>query len=198
MVEDQITLAKASEDDPLAVDLRGGLLRDHMVRRGRGVGADGVWQGGGELWELALALDASELFGRGEHPGGGPAQAHAAVLPALHFAGVRPDGFDHRGHRVRAHHRLEQRSGYAEAGDGERVGEAFAQAGGGVGVDPPELGGQRLERGLGLIRVGVGPRGSPVELEVFIDLVEPSVSVSRQFKPAASMSRSSGQCRQRP
>jgi hypothetical protein len=46
----------------------------------------------------------------------------------------------------------------AEAGDGNRLGEAFAEAGSGVGVDPLELGGEDAQGGLGLAGVRVGPR----------------------------------------
>ncbi len=66
-----------------------------------------------------------------------PAAAHraqVAALPALHVAGMGADDLDHRLDRVRTHHRLEQRAGDAETGDGERLGQTFAQAGRGAGV----------------------------------------------------------------
>lgn len=49
---------------------------------GRVVGADGVAQRSGELGELAVALDATELRGGGEHAGGHPPQAHVAASSA--------------------------------------------------------------------------------------------------------------------
>ena len=43
-----------------------------------------------ELGEVAVADDLAELLLGVEHPGGGPAQAHVAVLPVLDVAlGVR-------------------------------------------------------------------------------------------------------------
>ena len=52
-----------------------------------GGGVDGVaLDGDDEVGEVAVADDASELLLGDEHPGGGPALAHVAVLPALHVA----------------------------------------------------------------------------------------------------------------
>ena len=43
---------------------------------------------GEQCGELPEALDAAELAFGGEHPGGGPAQRHLAVLPVLDPPGV--------------------------------------------------------------------------------------------------------------
>jgi len=55
----------------------------------KGCGAAGgevVLDGQGEGGEVLVADDLSELAFGFEHPGGGPAQAHVAVLPALDVA----------------------------------------------------------------------------------------------------------------
>jgi L-arabinose isomerase C-terminal domain len=46
------------------------------------LGGDIVLEGDGELGEVAVADDAAELGFGFDHPGGGPAQAHVAVLRA--------------------------------------------------------------------------------------------------------------------
>jgi hypothetical protein len=78
------------------------------------------------------------------------------LTPITHIT----DDLDHRLHRVGAHDRLEQRAGDTEASDGEGLGEAFSQAGGGVGGHPLELAGECFEGGLGLVGVGLRPRAS--------------------------------------
>jgi hypothetical protein len=50
--------------------------------------------------------------------------------------------------RVGGHDRLQQRARDTQAGDGEGLGEPFAQAGGGVRVHPLELAGEGTERGF--------------------------------------------------
>src|SRR5580704_8482673 len=66
------------------------------------VAFDGDGDGDGELGEIAVAEDFPELGLGLEHPGGGPAQAHVAVLPVLDVAAGAPDGAGHRLDRVRA------------------------------------------------------------------------------------------------
>jgi hypothetical protein len=101
---------------------------------------------GGEVHE---AVDSAELFGRFEHPGGAPAQDHLAVAPALHVRAVVAADFDHRLDRVGGPQRSRQGRGHAEAADGQRRGEAFAQGGRGAGVRLGELAGEGFEFGLG-------------------------------------------------
>src|SRR3954452_6164689 len=62
---------------------------------------DVAFDGDGELGEVAVTDDLAELRLGFEHAGGGPAQAHVAVLPALDVAADAPDGLDHRLARVR-------------------------------------------------------------------------------------------------
>ena len=54
-----------------------------------------------ELGEVAVADDPPELLLGDEHPGGGPALAHVAVLPALDVALRVADDLDHGLARVR-------------------------------------------------------------------------------------------------
>jgi hypothetical protein len=59
-----------------------------------------VFDRGHERREVAVADDPSELLLGLEHPGGGPALAHVAVLPALDVALGVADDLDHRLDRV--------------------------------------------------------------------------------------------------
>ena len=86
-----------------------------------------------------------------EHAGGGPAQAHVAVLPALDVAAGAADGLDHRLARVRGGERALELAGDPEPGEGQRLLHALAQRGGGAGMGAGELVGERaqpLERGV--------------------------------------------------
>src|SRR5215204_3416691 len=53
-------------------------------------------EGGAQRRELALGLQPAEALGGLEHGGGGPAQRHGGVAPALHVAADAP----HRAHDV--------------------------------------------------------------------------------------------------
>ena len=98
-----------------------------------GLTGGGSFQRGGELRQLAEALDSTELGFGGEHACGGPAQRHLAGGPALHAAGVVADDLDHRLDRVGAVHGLQQRPADAEPVDGEGLLEPLAQRRGGAG-----------------------------------------------------------------
>src|SRR3954465_13478317 len=92
------------------------------------------------------------------HPGSGPAQRHVARLPVLDVARAAPDAFDHRLARVGARERLVEVAADREAGQGERLLQAFAQGGGGAGMAAVELGSedaQLLERPA---VIGLSPR----------------------------------------
>src|SRR3954470_22916866 len=56
--------------------------------------------GDGERGQLGVADHAAELPLGLEHPGGGPAQAHVAVLPTLDVAAGPADALEHRLARV--------------------------------------------------------------------------------------------------
>ena len=56
--------------------------------------------------EVAVADDPSELLFGCEHPGGGPAFADVAGLPAFDVALGAADDLDHRLDRVRGRERL--------------------------------------------------------------------------------------------
>jgi len=80
----------------------------------------------GELGEVFVADDASELLFGFEHAGGGPAQRHVAVLPALDVARAAPDALDHGLAGVGGLLRRLELACDAEAGEGERLLETFA------------------------------------------------------------------------
>jgi hypothetical protein len=52
-------------------------------------------EGGAQLWELAFRLEPAEALGGLEHGGGGPAQGHRGVAPALDVAADAPDRPQH-------------------------------------------------------------------------------------------------------
>src|SRR3954470_11772875 len=58
------------------------------------LGGDVVLNGDGELGEVVEADDLAELLLSFEHAGGGPPEAHVAVLPALDVAAGAADGLD--------------------------------------------------------------------------------------------------------
>ena len=52
-------------------------------------------EGCAQLWELAFRLEPAEALGGLEHGGGGPAQGHRGVAPALDVAADAPDRPQH-------------------------------------------------------------------------------------------------------
>src|SRR5215208_2112656 len=80
---------------------RDGRVSGRGRRVGGAFGGDVALDGDGELGEVWVTDDAPELVLGFEHAGGGPAQAHVAVLPAPDVAADAPDGLDHRLARVR-------------------------------------------------------------------------------------------------
>src|SRR3954451_22888951 len=85
---------KLSQAGESATSARG---RDACVRLVSGsLGGDIAFHGEGQLGEVSVADDLAELTLGFEHPGGGPAQAHVAVLPALDVARDAANGLDHR------------------------------------------------------------------------------------------------------
>ncbi|MDQ6849801.1 MAG: hypothetical protein M3070_07455 [Actinomycetota bacterium] len=76
---------------------------------------------GHELGEVAVADDPAELLLGLEHPGGGPALAHVAVLPALDVALGVADDLDHRLDRVRRGQRLGELAVDPEAHQRQRL-----------------------------------------------------------------------------
>src|SRR5664280_909100 len=77
-----------------------------------------------------------------------PTQPHVPVLPALHVAGVVAHDLDHGLDRVGRGDGAQQRAGHAQAGNGEHLGQALAEAAGGVRVELLQLTG-RVPRGPG-------------------------------------------------
>ena len=61
-------------------------MNDGLVKVGGALGGDVALDGDRELGEVGEADDLAELLLGFEHAGGGPAQAHVAVLPALDVA----------------------------------------------------------------------------------------------------------------
>src|SRR5664280_1454063 len=99
----------------------------------------------GELRQLGVALDAADLPRGGKHAGRCPAQPHVPVLPALHVAGVVAHDLDHGLDRVGRGDGAQQCAGHAQAGYGEHLGQALAEAAGGVRVELLQLTGECLE-----------------------------------------------------
>src|SRR4029450_546346 len=89
--------------------------------------------------------DATELAFGFEHPGGGPAKAHVAGLPALDVAADAADRVDHRLARVRGRERALEPTADSESSDRQRLLHALAQGGGGARVRAGELVGEPTE-----------------------------------------------------
>ncbi len=121
-------------------------LRD-LIAKVKETGADlGIaLDGDGERRELGVADHAAERLLGLEHPGGRPAQAHVAVLPALDVAAGGAADADHRLDRVRRGQRLPQLGMDAQALQRDRLGQALAQRRGRAGVRVRELAGERLQ-----------------------------------------------------
>ena len=81
-----------------------------------------------------MALDAAEPFRGFDHSGGAPPQSHGAVSPPFHVRRMVAADADHGLDRVRRPQRSGQYRRHVESGDGERLGESFAQTGGRAGM----------------------------------------------------------------
>src|SRR4051794_40967781 len=92
-----------------------------------------------------MADDLAELALGFEHPGGGPPEAHVAVLPALDVAAGAADGLDHRLARVRGSERALEPATHLKPGDGQRFLQALTQRGSRPGMAVGELVGERAE-----------------------------------------------------
>src|SRR3954467_11489452 len=88
-------------------------LTDGLVKAAAPLGGDVSLDSDRELDEVAEADDLAELLLGFEHAGGGPAEAHVAVLPARDGAWRAADGLDHRLARVRGSERALELTGDA-------------------------------------------------------------------------------------
>ena len=90
-------------------------------------------------------IDFPELFGSFGHPGRAPAQRHLAVTPAFYVGRMVPANLDHRLDRVGRAQRAGQGGGYAQADDGEGLGQALSQRASGPGVGLGEVASEVLQ-----------------------------------------------------
>jgi hypothetical protein len=109
------------------------------------LGGEVAFDGDGELGEVGVADDLAELALGFEHPGGGPPEAHVAGLSALDVSRRAANDLDHRLDRVGALQRALEPAADPEAGEGERLLQAFAQRSGSAGVGAVELDREQLE-----------------------------------------------------
>jgi len=115
--------------------------------------------------EVLVADDLAELALGFEHPGGGPAQAHVAGLPALEVAAGGAADADRRLDRVRRGQRLVQLGMDPQALQRDRLGQALAQRRRGARVRVGQLAGERLQAlDRGLV-VGELPGGAQPPLD---------------------------------
>ncbi|CCG02442.1 Putative helicase (fragment) [Blastococcus saxobsidens DD2] len=105
---------------------------------------------GAQLRQVQVAVDPAELLAGLDHAGGAPAQGHLPVPPALDVAGVITTDGDHRLDRVGRAQRAGQRGRHPQAQHGQRLVQAFAQAGSRARVGLVQLPGQPGQRRLGL------------------------------------------------
>jgi len=96
---------------------------------------------------VLVADDLSELAFGFEHPGGGPAQAHVAVLPALDVAAGGAADADHRLDRVRAAQGPPELLVDAESLQRHGLGEALAQRRRGASAQLPGEGPETVQCG---------------------------------------------------
>src|SRR3954469_17929685 len=101
--------------------------------------SDVCFDGDGEARQVLVADDLAELALGFEHPGGGPAQAHVSVLPALDVVRGAAGGLDLRLARVRGGERALEPAANAEPCDRQRFLEAFAQPRGRPGMAARKL-----------------------------------------------------------
>jgi hypothetical protein len=135
-----------------------------VVAAAAGVG-EVAFDGERELGEVGVADDAAELALGFEHPGGGPAQRHVAVLPALDVATGAADALDQRLAWVRALERALEGPADPEARERDGLLEALSQRAGGAGVGVRELVGELVQPVDGDRVVGLRPRRAQPPLD---------------------------------
>ena len=109
-------------------------------------------EGSAEGGQVQVPVDPAELLAGFEHAGGTPTQRHLPVPPPFDVLRVLAADGDHRLDRVRRSQGAGQGGRHAVAEHGQRLVQALAQAGRRTRVGLAQLGGQRLQPGLGIQR----------------------------------------------